>query len=158
MLLTYGILWRVVGISPLAVSAVVWRPVVACLVMSGAVLMLLDSRPRADATFWLFVELVCTRLVGALVYFTVLLGLWRICGMPPAPENMRCSSRPALRLASDCAVWLTASRVDPGRINFAQASSASEQRTSAAAALLGRTPCYATGGAAPPHMRIGRTP
>ena len=87
VLLNYGIIWRVTGISPAAVGAVIWRPVAACLVMSGAVLTLLDFWPRTDATFSLFLELCCAGVVGALVYVAALLVLWRICGMPPSAEK-----------------------------------------------------------------------
>jgi len=87
MLLNYAILWRAAGILPAAVGAAVWRAVVACLVMAGAVLALLDSWPRTDATFLLFVELCCACILGAVVYIVALLALWRICGMPPGAER-----------------------------------------------------------------------
>jgi O-antigen/teichoic acid export membrane protein len=87
MLLNYAIIWRVTGISPRAVGVVVWRTAAACLVMSGAVLMLLDSWPRTDVTFLLFLELCCAAALGALVYIVALLVLWRICGMPAGPER-----------------------------------------------------------------------
>ncbi len=87
LFLTYAIIWRVIGIAPATIGAVVWRPIAACLAMSGAVLTLLDHWPRTDAASWLFVELCCACVLGALVYVAVLLGSWRICGMPPGAER-----------------------------------------------------------------------
>lgn len=106
MLLNYAIIWRVTGISPAAVGAVVWRAVAACLVMSGAVLSLLDSWPRADATFSLFLELCCACVLGAFVYVVALLVLWRICGMPPGAEKY------ALRIMSSLATRIGRWRPD----------------------------------------------
>jgi peptidoglycan biosynthesis protein MviN/MurJ (putative lipid II flippase) len=108
MLLNYAIIWRVTGISPAAVGAVIWRTVAACLLMSGAVLTLLDFWPRTDATFSLFLEVCCACVLGAFVYVVSLLMLWRICGMPPGAEKH------ALELMSSLAtrigLWRAADR------------------------------------------------
>jgi O-antigen/teichoic acid export membrane protein len=108
MLLNYAIIWRVTGISPAAVGAVIWRTVAACLVMSGAVLTLLDFWPRTDATFSLFLEVCCACVLGAFVYVVALLVLWRICGMPPGAEKH------ALQIVSSLAtrigLWRAADR------------------------------------------------
>lgn len=104
MLLNYAIIWRVTGISPAAVGAVIWRSVAACLVMSGAVLALLDSWPRTDATFSLFLELCCAFVLGALVYIVAHLVLWRICGTPPSAEKH------ALQMVSSLATRLRSRR------------------------------------------------
>jgi O-antigen/teichoic acid export membrane protein len=108
MLLNYAIIWRVTGISPAAVGAVIWRTVAACLVMSGAVLTLLDFWPRTDATFSLFLEVCCACVLGAFVYVVAILVLWRICGMPPGAEKH------ALQIVSSLAtrigLWRAADR------------------------------------------------
>jgi len=108
MLLNYAIIWRVTGISPSAVGAVIWRAVAACLMMSGAVLTLFDYWPRTDATFPLFLELCCACVVGALVYVVALLVLWRVFGMPSGAEKH------ALQIASGLAArmrwWRAADR------------------------------------------------
>lgn len=109
MLLNYAIIWRVTGISPGAVGAVIWRAVAACLVMSGAVLTLLDSWPRADATFSLFLELCCACVVGAFVYVVALLVLWRICGMPPGAEKY--ALRIMFSLATRIGLWRPDTRI-----------------------------------------------
>jgi O-antigen/teichoic acid export membrane protein len=87
MFLNYAIIWRVTGISPAAVGAVIWRTVAACLVMSGAVLTLLDVWPRAGTTLSLLLELCCACVLGAFAYVVALLLLWRVCGMPPGAEK-----------------------------------------------------------------------
>jgi len=87
MLLNYAIIWRVSGISPAAVGAVIWRTVAACLIMSGAVLLLLDHWPRTGAIFSLLLQLCCACVLGALAYGAALLTLWRICGMPAGAEK-----------------------------------------------------------------------
>jgi O-antigen/teichoic acid export membrane protein len=97
MLLNYAIIWRATGISPKAVGVVVWRAVAACLAMSGAVLILLESWPRTDAIFPLLLELCCACALGAVVYVAAILTLWRICGTPSGPE------RHALQLLSSIA-------------------------------------------------------
>ena len=87
MFLNYAIIWRVTGISPAAVWAGIWRTVAACLVMSGAVLTLLDVWPRAGTTLSLLLELCCACVLGAFAYVVALLLLWRVCGMPPGAEK-----------------------------------------------------------------------
>jgi O-antigen/teichoic acid export membrane protein len=107
LLLNYAILWRVVGISPAAVGAVVWRPVAACLLMSGAVLTVVGYWPRGDSALLLLLELCCACMLGALVYVAALLGLWRLCGMPPGAEKQALdvaaslASRIGVRRAAD---------------------------------------------------------
>ena len=108
MLLNYAIIWRVTGISPAAVGTVIWRTVAACLVMSGAVLTLLDFWPRTGATLSLFLELCCACVLGAFAYVVALLLLWRICGRPPGAEKH------ALQIVSSLAkrigLWRAADR------------------------------------------------
>jgi O-antigen/teichoic acid export membrane protein len=87
MFLNYAIIWRVTGISPAAVGAVIWRTVAACLVMSGAVLTLLDVWPRAGTTLSLLLELCSACVLSAFAYVVALLLLWRVCGMPPGAEK-----------------------------------------------------------------------
>jgi O-antigen/teichoic acid export membrane protein len=87
MLLNYAIIWRVSGISPAAVGAVVWRTVAACLIMSGAVLPLLDYWPRTGEILSLLLQLCCACVLGALAYGVALFTLWRICGMPAGAEK-----------------------------------------------------------------------
>jgi lipopolysaccharide exporter len=107
LLLTYAMVWRVIGISPRAVGGIIWRAVAACAAMSAAVLTLLDRWPRSDATSWLFAELVCACVLGAFTYAGILLGLWRICGAPPGAEKhalevaASLASRIGLRRATD---------------------------------------------------------
>ena len=87
MLLNYAIIWRVSGISPAAVGAVVWRTVAACLIMSGAVLPLLDYWPRTGEILSLLLQLCCACVLGAFAYGVALWLLWRICGMPAGAER-----------------------------------------------------------------------
>jgi O-antigen/teichoic acid export membrane protein len=109
MLLNYAIIWRATGISPAAVGAAIWRSVAACLVMSGAVLALLESWPRTDATFSLLLELCCACVLGALAYVVAHLVLWRTCGSPPSAEKH------ALQVVSLFATRLGSRRRAPGR-------------------------------------------
>lgn len=104
MLLNYAIIWRVTGISPAAVGAVIWRTVAACLPMSGAVLTLLDLWPRTHTIISLFLELCCACVLGAFVYVVALLVLWRLCGMPPSAE------RHALQIVSSLATRIGSRR------------------------------------------------
>jgi lipopolysaccharide exporter len=108
MLLNYAIIWRVTGISPAAVGAVIWRTIAACLVMAGAVLMLLDYWPRTGATFSLLLELCCACVLGTLAYVVALLLLWRICSMPPGAEKH--ALQMVSSLATRIGLWRAANR------------------------------------------------
>lgn len=96
-LVTYGIVWRVFGLTPAAVLARVWRPVVACLAMGGAVYALLDAWPGAGGTLGLAAQLSGAAGAGAVVYLVTELVLWRFAGAPAGPESQVLA---ALRAAS----------------------------------------------------------
>ncbi|HEY2865247.1 MAG TPA: lipopolysaccharide biosynthesis protein [Casimicrobiaceae bacterium] len=87
LVLNYAIMWRAAGISPAAVGTAIWRAVSACLVMSAAVLVLLQWWPYKSAIVELFLELCCAFVLGALVYVATLLVLWRASGSPPGAEK-----------------------------------------------------------------------
>ncbi len=100
LLLNYAIIWRATGIAPTAAAAVIWRSIGACLVMSGAVLALLDRWPPAATASALAWELCCACTAGALAYIVTHLVLWRLSGAPASAEKH------ALRFAAGVAARL----------------------------------------------------
>jgi O-antigen/teichoic acid export membrane protein len=86
VLVNYTLLWRMFGLSPVAVLVSVWRSVVSCLAMAGIVLALPEIGSRTEGAIGLFLALLFMTLVGAAAYIATHLALWRLSASPAGAE------------------------------------------------------------------------
>jgi O-antigen/teichoic acid export membrane protein len=83
----YAIAPRLLGIERRRFLAVVWRPIVAALANAAGVWILrFDHPPPSDVTGHAW-SLFLTVVLGAIVYLTCLLALWRLGGRRDGPEQ-----------------------------------------------------------------------
>ena len=87
VLVNYAIVCRKCAIPPSNIALALWRPIVACLVMTGAVGGLLAQWARTETVVGLIMELSCAILTGALAYVAAVLVLWGISGTPAGAEQ-----------------------------------------------------------------------
>lgn len=82
---SFALLRRSIAVDAVAVLRACWRPFVAALVMSAAVLTL-DIRAPDAGTAMLLAETLARCLFGAVVYGAACLGLWWLSGKPAGAE------------------------------------------------------------------------
>ena len=87
--LNYFILLRAYRIMPKELLFAVWRPTIGCLTMSAVVMVFSWLFPSSDTATVLFLllKLLLAAAVGASVYVTVTLLLWKVSGAPNGAEK-----------------------------------------------------------------------
>jgi hypothetical protein len=69
-----------------AVLSVIWRPLVAALLLFAALRLLYS--PEADQLIEHLVELILLTSSGFIVYAVVVFALWKLAGMPYGAEQL----------------------------------------------------------------------
>lgn len=95
-----AIMRRQVAVSLLELLAAVWRPLLATLGMVAGVVPLMAAWPKAATALALIPQFVCIAGIGAAIYVSIVLALWRIAGAPNGPERQLLSAL-GLKRASD---------------------------------------------------------
>lgn len=92
---------RYLGLSVADRIATMWRPILGCAAMAGALVMLGDVTPTPVGARSSIAAVAVLIPAGAMVYGMTVFGLWRLAGRPPGPEARmldlvnRCIAKPA---------------------------------------------------------------
>jgi O-antigen/teichoic acid export membrane protein len=83
----YVVTPRVLGVRTRSFLAVVWRPLVAVLVMVGIVVLVRGQLPSPQSASGHLLSLAASAAAGAIVYIATVFGLWRVAGSPDGAER-----------------------------------------------------------------------
>lgn len=103
--LNYYVLWRVSGIGFAKLWKQVWRTCVAALGMLLLLHLFFGSLP-VHSSIEALLPLALKITSGVVLYISLLLGLWRICGMPEGPESF------ALNMFKNYLPWQKKARLE----------------------------------------------